>query len=280
MSDQLMSEHLWDSPYLAPLVRTTVTEQIATRLVDFILGARLKPGNKLPSERELMVRLSVGRSSLREAIKTLTALGVVQVSVGEGMFVGRGDLSLLTKPLSWALLMGERSTHELVEARRVIEVELAGLAADRATEEDVLAIGQCLEVMRESLDSADRYSQADLAFHLLVARAARNRVLFHVLETLQHIIRAWMVKVLAALDGKPVSLDEHVPIYAAIRAHDPQAARKAMAAHMELSGVKLLAVIAAVRVEGQEPESLLRDGCADAFVGAFQGANTDKGGVA
>src|SRR5262245_35819330 len=97
-----------DAVTFAPITRTTVADEIVKRLVDLILEGRLKPGDKLPSERELMDRLAVGRSSLREAIKMLRAIGVVDVAAGEGMFVGRGDASALTQPLSWGLLLSER----------------------------------------------------------------------------------------------------------------------------------------------------------------------------
>src|SRR6476660_7341055 len=111
--------------------RRRLTHDVAQRLVDLILDQDLRPGDRLSSERELMASLSVGRSSLREAIKSLAAFGVVEVAVGSGTYVADGDTSLLTRPLSWSLLIGERSTDDLIEARRILEVELVGLAAER-----------------------------------------------------------------------------------------------------------------------------------------------------
>ncbi len=231
-----------ESPHLAPIARTTLTDEIVKRLVGLILDQGLKPGDKLPSERELCARLSVGRSSLREAIKTMTALGVVEVAVGEGMFVGRGQSSILTKPLSWALLMGERSTRELIEARRVVEVELAGMAAERATEEEIATIAERLEAMRASLTDVDTYSRCDVEFHLAVARAGHNQVLHHVVDTLRQILRVWIVEVLLSYEDKTESFNQHVPIYEAIRARDVQAARAAMRAHLDSAGARLLDV--------------------------------------
>jgi GntR family transcriptional repressor for pyruvate dehydrogenase complex len=144
-----------DSPYLAPIQRTTVSEEIVKRLVSLILDAGLRPGDKLPSERELMARLAVGRSSLREAIKTLRALGIVKVTGGSGTFVANGNISALTQPLSWRLLMTEHITREVIEARRVVEVELASLAAERATPEDIAAISQRLETMKAATTDAE-----------------------------------------------------------------------------------------------------------------------------
>src|SRR5437870_1218229 len=134
--------------------RAAVTDEIVAALVSLILDRGLRPGDKLPSERELMVHLSVGRSSLREAIRTLGALGMVEVAVGSGMYVADGGTSALTRPLSWGLLMGGQSTRDVIDARRVIEVELVGLAAERATEEDLAAIAEQLNLLRANGDDA------------------------------------------------------------------------------------------------------------------------------
>ena len=90
---------------------------------------------------------------------------------------------------------GERSAREVIEARRVVEVELAGLAAARATDLEVSAIAEKLALMQASLHDADAFARYDLEFHLAVARAAHNQVLYHVLDTLRHVLRAWFVEV-------------------------------------------------------------------------------------
>jgi DNA-binding FadR family transcriptional regulator len=224
---------------LGPGRRELLTDDIVKRLVNLILDSGLRPGDKLPSERELMVRLGVGRSSLREAIRTLGALGVVEVRVGSGMFVSDGESSVLTMPLSWGLLMGERSSQEVVEARRVVEVELAGLAAERGTDAEIAAIAEKLTLMSASLHDAEAFARYDLEFHLAVARAAHNQVLHHVLDTLRHVLRAWFVEVFPRRPDKTETIRNHEPILAAIRARDPIAARAAMSEHLA-SGARWL----------------------------------------
>src|SRR5262245_25549515 len=128
---------LQGSPHLAPISRPAITDEIVNRLSRLILDERLRPGDRLPSEYALMSQLGVGRSSLREAIKTLRALGVVDVVNGNGMFVARGGAALGSKPLSWGLLMRDSGARELVDARRLIEGELAALAAERASAEEI-----------------------------------------------------------------------------------------------------------------------------------------------
>jgi GntR family transcriptional repressor for pyruvate dehydrogenase complex len=249
-----------NSRHLTPIPRTKLTQEIITRLVSLIVDEGLSVGDKLPSERKLMAQLSVGRSSLREAISILSAIGVVDVSTGEGMFVGRGELSFITKPLSLGLLMGERSTSELVAARRLVEVELAGLAAKQTTEEEVAAIDEALQGMRAFQNAATKYSEADMAFHLAVGRGAHNGVLYHMLETLQHIIRVWILRSIDYEGMPPDSLGEHVPIYLAIRARDKEAARRAMSEHLGKAGSRLLAVVSQGRAPQTEAKVSRRPG--------------------
>lgn len=235
-----------ESPHLSPISRPTVTDIIVQRLVNLILDERLKPRDRLPSERDLMARLSVGRSSLREAIRILAAIGVVEVSVGEGMFVGQGGASILTKPLSWGLLMSEETGREAIETRRVIETELAAMAARRASPEEIAAIREQIALMEAHQRDGAVFTPLDLEFHLAVGRAAHNEVMYHIQQTLQHVVRTWMERVTTEFfAGNPQpSFGDHVLIADAISARDETAARKAMADHLEKAGARLLKVLA------------------------------------
>lgn len=230
-----------ESPYLTPINRTSVADEIVERLTGLILNAGLKPGDKLPPERELMARLSVGRSSLREAIKTLSAVGALDVRDREGTFVGSGGACILNKPLYWHLLLGERSIREVTETRHMVEVEMAGLAAKRATQEEIGAIAERMEEMRVSLDEADSsYSARDLEFHLAVASASHNRLMYQVLDTLKNVVRAWIGKNILDVEGRPISFCEHIPILEAIREHRPEEARQAMADHLDRAAIRVI----------------------------------------
>jgi GntR family transcriptional repressor for pyruvate dehydrogenase complex len=229
-----------------PISKPTVTDLIVQRLVNLILDERLKPGDRLPTERDLMAQLSVGRSSLREAIRVLTAIGVVEVSVGEGMFVGQGGASILTKPLSWGLLMSEETGREVIETRRVIESEMAALAARRATPEELAAIQEQIAIMEAHQRDGSAFTPLDLEFHLAVGRAAHNQVMYHILQTFQHVIRTWMERVTVEyFAGNPQpAFPDHVVISDAIEARDERAAREAMASHLDRGGARLLTVLA------------------------------------
>jgi GntR family transcriptional repressor for pyruvate dehydrogenase complex len=228
---------------LAPILRPAIADEIVNRLIRLILDERLRPGDRLPSEHELMSQLSVGRSSLREAVKTLRAIGVVDVVNGNGMFVGRGGASLGSKPLSWGLLMRESGAHELIDSRRLIEAELAALAAERASAEEIAEMGR-LAAARPATPDAEAYGRAAIDFHLAVARGAHNTVLSYFLEGLQHVLSDWISDTYEAHPDETMRVpDEHVPIFEAIQAHDAARARKAMAAHLDAAGARLLRLL-------------------------------------
>jgi GntR family transcriptional repressor for pyruvate dehydrogenase complex len=226
-----------------PIPRVPVVDEVARRLTSWILDTGLRPGDRMPSERELLQELHVGRSSLREAIKTLSAFGIIRVEQGSGMFVGDGSTSLLTKPIAWALLIGEHSTRDVIEARRTVEVAMAGMATERATPEDLGALEARLQAMRDTMFDPEAYTQCDAAFHLEVARISRNRVLRHVLETLRHIVRVWIYRTFTEYGEPGRSYDEHVPIVMAIKARDPEGAQRAMAAHLDAAAARLLRLV-------------------------------------
>ena len=222
-------------PSLSPITKSTISDIIVEKLISYISHTGLKPGDRLPSERDLITRLSVSRSSLREAIKVLQTLGIIKVAAGEGMFVAEGDISELAKPLSWSLMMRHSSLHEIVEARKVLEVNMAGLAAQRATVAQVQRIEDELISLQKSARNPDNY-KTDVEFHLAIARASNNRMLLYTDMTYHNLLRSLLTEM-----GKPLSqkslirreVEVDLPaIYDAIRKKDRETARMAMSAHL------------------------------------------------
>ena len=224
----------------------SVPDQVVERVIGLILDEGLKPGERLPSERELQSRLGISRSSLREALKTLTAIGAVSVAVGGGTFVGSGGSSLLAKPLAWGFLMSEAGAREVIGARRAVEPATAALCAVSATADERQAIARGVEAMRAALSDAERYVQLDLGFHLAIAAGGHNRLLQHVLDMLRHLVRAWVVQNYSDMTPaeRVEAFEEHPPIQRAIEARDPEAAQRAMAAHLDAAGARLVQVVA------------------------------------
>lgn len=231
-----------------PIRREPVATQVARRLVEYILTGQVEPGDRMPSERQLAEAFGVGRSAMREALKALTLIGLIEVRQGDGTYLRKADSALLPEVIEWGLLLGEQRTMDLVEARQHIEIVIARLAAARRTEEDVADLRACLARMERTTDY-QAFVEADVQFHLRLAEMARNTVLRDVHSSVQALLRAWIGRVLAATGGTRSSYDEHVPIVAAIEQGDPDRAAAAMERHMTSAGSRLLEALARERAE-------------------------------
>jgi GntR family transcriptional repressor for pyruvate dehydrogenase complex len=141
----------------------------------------LKPGERLPSEKELCLKFGVGRTTIREALRSMAVMGILNGRVGEGTFVSTDGQKYLEKTLQWGLLIDRKSVNDLVETRLMLESQTAYAAAARATEENLQEIEEALKGMRRSSDRPDEYLEHDLRFHLAIARATQNTILFKLL---------------------------------------------------------------------------------------------------
>lgn len=236
---------------IEPIHREPIAVEIARRLVEYLLSGEIEPGTRIPGERQLAEAFGVGRSAMREAIKSLTLIGLVEVRHGDGTYLRRSDESLLPQVIEWGLLLGEPLTADLVEARQKIETIMAGLAAERRTEEELA--GLHLQVLRmdaardPSVDLAE-FIDADVQFHLRVAEAAHNSALRDVLGSVQALLRAWIRRVMIR-EGRDLTYSEHRPIYEAIAAGDVQGAEAAMNAHMVSAGRRLALAVEIAQAE-------------------------------
>ncbi|ATY16325.1 GntR family transcriptional regulator [Amycolatopsis sp. AA4] len=198
-----------------------------------MLSGEVEPGQKIPSERQLAEALAVGRSTIREAIKSLELLGLVEQRVGDGTYLSGSSSELLPQVIQWGLLLTVHERDDMLEARRHLEVLLAGLAAEHRTDEQLARLHELVEQMRAASDDLDRYVEADIAFHLEVARSSGNSVLVGVLTNIQSLLHVWASRVIHTAGETETSLAMHEPILKAIDAGDPAAARDAMRAHMD-----------------------------------------------
>jgi GntR family transcriptional repressor for pyruvate dehydrogenase complex len=225
MSDDPSTKHL------EPLGRGSLVDDIIERLTSLIIEGGLRPGDQLFTERELMTRLGVGRSSLREAIKTLSALGILDIRHGTGTFISSGGTSMLTRPLKWGLFLTRTSVRDVIDARASMEISMARWAAERATDDEIKDIADLLQRLEENEGDAIKYVQYDLAFHMAIAKASHNELFLSILTMLQHILRVWMETTFAERSSSNNSMQLHRQIFAAIQARDPVAAGEAMAIH-------------------------------------------------
>ncbi|HET9662439.1 MAG TPA: FadR/GntR family transcriptional regulator [Thermomicrobiales bacterium] len=230
-----------------PIKREPVATQVARKLVEYLLSGAVEPGARMPSERKLAEAFGVGRSAMREAIKSLSLIGLVEVRQGDGTYLRKADSALLTEVIEWGLLLGERRTMDLVEARQELEIVLAGLAARRRTEQDIEDMRRSLQRMKQAT-AGSSFVEADVQFHMRLAEAAGNLALRDIHSSVQALLRTWIGRVLATPGSLEPSYLEHVPILDAIVAGDPRAAQGAMEAHMTSAAGRLRETL-----ENEEP---------------------------
>ena len=205
-----------------------LADQVIEKLKSMMMEGQLSPGDKLPPERDLAAAFGVSRASVREAIHSLSTMGILESRVGDGTYVCSGSRSALDQ-LSWAVFLSGGGEDQLKEARRVIEPAIAQMAAEKATGEDITKLKKILKQMEGSLDDPAQAAEYDFAFHVELARIAGNEILQGILLGLQWMLRASIHRQLKEDPGKDiVCFNEHKEIYKAIEAGDAKRARKAM----------------------------------------------------
>jgi len=225
---------------LTKVARSTLTSDIYAQLVAQLINGAWSEGQRIPPERELGVQLGVGRTSLREALKALEIMGMIETRLGDGTYVCNRS-EFLSRPLLWAIMGSDSSDPgELIEARRFIESELVSLAASRATTEDVRAIGDCMDEMELHLTDPVAFQEADINFHLSIAKAAHNRILQNALHLTRNLMQQWIGKALTGEGVSAVALEQHKQIFLAIAKGNADRARAAMCAHLDAMGRYLL----------------------------------------
>ncbi|MFG3003323.1 FadR/GntR family transcriptional regulator [Streptomyces calvus] len=211
----------------------TVTQRAIERITAMIREGELEPGGRLPTERDLAARLGISRSSMREAIRALTVLGVLEARHGSGIYVTRleaGDL-LETFGVVADLSRGQRLV-ELLQVRRALESAATATAAARITADGLAAVGKHLAAM-DATDDPDEFLAHDLAFHREIVAAAGNETMAAILEGLSsRTVRARVRRGHQEEDAFARTRSEHAAIHRALAARDPEAARAAAAAHV------------------------------------------------
>ncbi len=228
--------------------RVTLAEAAFEQLIAFVVNGKWKPGDRIPPERELCTQLGIARTSLREALKAMALIGMVDSRVGDGTFVCPRS-EFLSRPLLWALTGTDHvELRNIMEARALIEKDLAAMAAERATPRELQNIERAIISMRQAIDTDGSILDADMAFHLAVATAAHNDVLRNAVQLLRNLLRHWISLKLLIPDVPKVVLEQHITIYSAIRANDVAAARQAMWDHLQ-NTAKLLHQLVGERAE-------------------------------
>lgn len=229
----------------APLPRERLAERVQRDLEERIVTRRLAAGDHLPAEAQLASHYGVSSRVIREALGALAARGLVEVQPGKGTVVRGVDSSALRDFFQVAMRADSRGLWDLFELRKLVEVQVAELAARRATAADVEACSAALRRLEAARDTLEDYVIADVDFHQAVARASGNRMLVLLLEGLREPLRkartrSWQGRLRVGHELAD-QIDMHRRILVAVRRRQPRVAAQAMARHLDLAEVHLRA---------------------------------------
>ena len=229
-----------------------VTHLLILRFQQMLSDGVLRPGMKLPPERELAAHFKVARSSLRPALKVLEIMGVIKQKVGDGSYLNRDASSVLAVPMEFLFLLDDTSVQELTELRFLMEPALAAKAAERANSDDIALLRQSITDLQNSENDRVKLVASDLLFHRAIFQASGNRLMGRLFHTI-HRAMLNMMMVTSQLVDLEHTVAFHKPIFAAIEQRNAALASKLMTAHLT-DAANLL-----THIQEQENERALRD---------------------
>ncbi len=216
------------------LGRVSAAEAIVNHFREAIAAGELAPGEKLPSERQLQKSLGVSRLALREGMARLSALGLIRVHHGKGAFVQDSVSPVAMRDVLVPLFPAQNPKHlqDLIEARSMVEGEIAARAAERRTERDLDLLEELLLHDPQVLRDAELFAERDFAFHQALAKIANNAFLSLMLEAMAPHVRSFLNEFSKSLKQRQEALERHRPVLEAIREEDPDKARELARGHM------------------------------------------------
>ncbi|MFQ5898106.1 MAG: FadR/GntR family transcriptional regulator [Candidatus Methylomirabilia bacterium] len=219
-------------PDVEPIKSTRIYAEIVRQLQTLISEGKLKSGDRLPPERDLADRYKVSRASVREAMRALESLGLIEIRAGEGTFVREVSVEALIQPLALVILSQRAAAEELFEARRILEPAIAGLAARRASRDEIHEMERILAEQAQEVARGHTGVTQVAAFHAALASSAHNRAITRLLHALLDLLTQSRQEFLQA-PGRPTrSHQDHRRILAAIKRRDQSGAQRAMLAHL------------------------------------------------
>ncbi|QMV41350.1 FadR/GntR family transcriptional regulator [Cohnella cholangitidis] len=204
------------------LNRTKLVDDVVIQLQKTISSGELKHGDKIPTEPELMEQFGVGRSTIREAVRVLVHAGLLEKKQGFGTYLA--STPVIQEPLEHRLRRAE--IVEVYEVRKMLELEISRLAAERREDQDLEHMRRHLDQRREALDKGDThgYLNADIEFHIAIAVASKNHVVVDLYRTFSSALREALYKLAKEKEGHDPNTEIHEKIYEAIKNKDVSAA--------------------------------------------------------
>lgn len=212
--------------------RNSLSEDIVDRLLSLIRERELRPGDKLPPERELAAMMEVSRPSLREALRALAIMNIIEIRQGDGTYVSSLEPKLLMAHLDFVFTLTDATYLELFEARRILEAGIVMLAAERITDEEIADLEACVERSAENIHNAQAILESDLELHETIAKVAKNEILEQFMVSIRQLGRVSRSRTVELKGVPEQSVQDHREIVQALKSRDPKAARRAMLRHL------------------------------------------------
>lgn len=218
-----------------PIESDRLSDKAVGQIKALIEDGRLKPGDKLPAERELIKLLSVSRASLREALRVLEVLGLIEVRTGIGAFVKQTDAGALPAEWSALLLKTQQEVIDLLEVREALEARAVELAVKNASAEELESCSLTLANMKQSADDndVDAAIQSDIEFHQLISKMSQNKFLIELSGSISHVLLDARYAFFRQPNRILVSWQQHCRVLEALVKRDSQAAAEAMLQHLQ-----------------------------------------------
>lgn len=214
------------------VLQPNAVDEVIHNFQQALLNGRLQPGQKLPSEAELGQQFGVGRGTIREAMKVLSALGVIDIRRGDGTYICATVSPNVINPLLFAVLMEAGDVDALYEFRRMIDVGYSQIAATKATDEDFVHMTSLIEDMQTYRDSGERdeetLMQLDLSFHCAVLEATKNPLVIKIGRMVMEMFRETVKHAISTPGGIDWTIEQHQRLLTALQSGDPQQVREAV----------------------------------------------------
>ena len=229
--------------HIRPIARGTLPVEIVKAIAALMMQGVWRPGDMLPSEKELAQRFGVGRSTMREAMKSLMVLGVIDARAGGGSFVREPTSGILSGAFRWGLLLSPRNMGDLVDVRMLVEANCASKAAGARTESDLARLHEIIGLMEQSSNDHGGFMARDNEFHIEIARIAGNVLLQNISSTIQSMVGIWYPLTYYQPKIALLTLTEHAAIAEAIATGNPESAAQAMREHISRAAERLKRII-------------------------------------
>jgi GntR family transcriptional repressor for pyruvate dehydrogenase complex len=217
----------------AVVPRSTLPEEIANRLLTQIREQELRPGDKLPAERQLAQMMVVSRPVLREALRALALMKVVDIRQGDGTYITSLEPKQLVSHLDFVFSKDSVALVQLVETRRIVEGGNVRLAALRISDDDIVELERLAASLADAIDDPERFSEVDIAMHVAICAAADNFLLLQFMNIVSTLGKFSRERTGARREVREAAMRDHRLLLEALRAHDPDAAEEAMLRHLD-----------------------------------------------